>query len=130
MPLLWKQDFLQTKNTRKENKGRIIFKMEQKIQEMQILEQKLQNTLFQKQAFQMEFAETNSALEEIEKAKDEVFKIIGQLMIRSEKSKIKEELLEKKKILEIRTKVFEKQEISLTEQLDKLREELIKSAKK
>ncbi len=102
---------------------------EQKIQEMQILEQKLQNTLFQKQAFQMEFAETNSALEEIEKAKDDVFKIIGQLMIRSEKSKIKEELLEKRKILELRTKAFEKQEISLTEQLDKLREGLTKSAK-
>lgn len=104
--------------------------MEQKIQEMQILEQKLQNTLFQKQAFQMELAETNSALVEIEKAKDEVFKIIGQLMIRSEKSKIKEELLEKKKILELRTKAFEKQESSLSSQLEKLREELTKSAKK
>lgn len=103
---------------------------EQKIQEMQILEQKLQNTLFQKQAFQIELAETNSALVEIEKAKDDVFKIIGQLMIRSEKSKIKEELLEKRKILELRTKAFEKQEISLTEQLDKLREELTKSPKK
>jgi len=103
---------------------------EQKIQEMQILEQKLQNTLFQKQAFQMELVETNSALEEIEKAKDDVFKIIGQLMIRAEKSKIKEELLEKRKILELRIKAFEKQEHSLSEQLDKLRESVTKSMKK
>jgi prefoldin beta subunit len=100
---------------------------EKKIQEMQILEQRLQNSILQKQAFQMEQAETNSALKEIEKSGDEVFKIIGQLMIKSEKSKIKEELLNKQKILELRIKSFEKQENSLTEQLDKLRDELSQS---
>jgi len=103
---------------------------ENKIQEMQILEQKLQNCLLQKQAFQMEFAETDSALTEIEKSGDEVFKIIGQLMIKSEKSKIKEELSNKQKILEIRIKTLEKQELSLSQQMDKLREELTKSMKK
>ncbi len=101
-----------------------------KIQEMQILEQRLQNSLLQKQAFQMELAETASALKEIEKAGDEVFKIIGQLMIKSEKSKIKEELSNKQKILEIRLKSFEKQEDIFTNQLDKLREEITKSEKK
>ena len=54
----------------------------------------------------MELAETSSALKELEKAGDEVFKIIGQLMIKSEKGKIKEELLEKQKILEIKDKNF------------------------
>jgi prefoldin beta subunit len=103
---------------------------EQKIQEMQILEQKLQNSILQKQAFQMELAETNSALKEVEKSGDEVFKIIGQLMIRSEKGKIQEELLSKQKILELRIKTFEKQENSLTEQLDKLRDEITKSMNK
>jgi prefoldin beta subunit len=100
---------------------------EQKIQEMQILEQRLQNTILQKQAFQMELAETNSALDEMEKAGDEVFKIIGQLMIKSEKSKIKEELLSKQKILELRISSLEKQEIILSGQSEKLREELSKS---
>ena len=38
-----------------------------KIQEMQMLEQTLQNLLMQKQAFQMEFTETESALKEVEK---------------------------------------------------------------
>ncbi len=103
---------------------------EKKIQEMQILEQKLQNSLLQKQAFQIELTETNSALKEIEKAGDEVFKIIGQLMIKSEKSKIKEELSNKQKILELRIKSFEKQEASFSEQLDKIREEVTKSIKK
>ena len=97
---------------------------------MQILEQKLQNSILQKQAFQMELAETNSALREVEKSGDEVFKIIGQLMIKSEKEKIKEELLSKQKILELRIKALEKQENSLTGQLDRLRDEITKSMNK
>ncbi len=97
------------------------------IQEMQILEQRLQNSIFQKQAFQMELAETDSAIEELEKSGDEVFKIIGQLMIKSEKSKIRNELEDKKKILDLRIKSVEKQESSLTEQIEKLREKISSS---
>lgn len=100
---------------------------DKKIQEMQILEQNLQSLLLQKQAFQMELSETQSALKEIENSGEEVFKIIGQLMIKTDKSKIKQELSNKEKILNLRTKTIEKQEISLTEQLDKFREEVIKN---
>jgi prefoldin beta subunit len=95
---------------------------ENQIQEMQILEQRLQNSIFQKQAFQMELAETDSAILELEKAGDEVFKIIGQLMVKFEKSKMKDELHDKKKILDLRIKSLEKQESSLSEQVEKLRE--------
>ena len=105
-------------------------KNDKKIQEMNILEQNLQNTLFQKQAFELELDETTSALNEIEKSGDEVFKIIGQLMIKTEKSRIKDELLEKKKILDMRIKAFEKQENYLREKLDKIREEISSSLKK
>jgi prefoldin beta subunit len=103
---------------------------ENKLQELQILEQKLQNSMLQKQAFQMELAETNSSLKEVEKSGDEVFKIIGQLMIKSEKGKVQEELLSKQKILELRIKTFEKQEKILTEQVERIREELTKSVQK
>ena len=102
----------------------------QKIQEMQMLEQNLQNLLLQKQAFQMELSETESALQAIKDSGEEVFKIIGQLMVKTEKSKIKEELENKKKILELRTKTMETQENSFTEQLGKLREEIMKTMKK
>ena len=103
---------------------------EQKIQEMQILEQRLQNSLLQKQAFQMELAETDSAMKELEKSGEEVYKIIGQLMIKAEKGKIQEELSGKQRILELRIKTLEKQENSLSEQLGKLRDEITKSVKK
>ena len=101
-----------------------------KIQEMQILEQNIQNLLMQKQAFQMELSETKSALKEIENAKDDIFKIIGQLMIKADKNKVKEELSNKEKILGLRLSTIEKQEISLTEKLTSLREEVLKDVKK
>ena len=103
---------------------------ENKLQEMQFLEQSFQNLLFQKQAFQMELSETNSALKEIEKAGEEVFKIIGQLMIKTDKSKTQKELEDKKRMLDLRVKTLEKQEGSLSEKLEKLREEITKSIKK
>ena len=102
-------------------------KNDKKIQEMNIIEQNLQNILFQKQAFELEKDETLSALNEIEKSDDEVFKIIGQLMIKTEKSKIKKELEEKEKILDLRISAFEKQESYLKEKMDKIREELADS---
>ena len=99
---------------------------ENKIQEMQILEQNLQNILMQKQAFQMELSETESALIEINKSGDEVFKIIGQLMIKSDKSKILEELSDKEKILNLRLNSLEKQENSISKKLSEFRDEVMK----
>jgi len=98
---------------------------ESKIQELQMLEQGLQNTLMQKQAFQMELSEAQAALKELKNSGDEVFKIIGQLMIKSEKSKISEDLENKEKILKLRISTLEKQEISLTEKFEALRKEII-----
>ena len=100
------------------------------MEEMQIIEQKLQNLFLQKQSFQLEFSETQSALKEIENSGDEIFKIVGQLMIKSEKSKVKEELSNKEKILDLRIKSLEKQEGSFMEELGKLREEVMKTMKK
>jgi prefoldin beta subunit len=99
---------------------------EKRIQELQILDQNLQNMLLQKQAFQIELRETQAALKELEKSGDEVFKIIGQLMIKADKKTMKEELLNKEKIIELRIKSFEKQELALSEKLGELQREVLK----
>jgi prefoldin beta subunit len=99
----------------------------EKIQEMQIIEQNLQNILYQKQNFQIEASETKAALKEIEKSGDEVFKVIGNLMIKSEKDKIKNELSDKEKVLDMRLQSLEKQEKSLVERLEELRKEFVNS---
>ena len=100
------------------------------IEEMQMLEQQLNNLLMQKQSFQIEFSETQAALKEIETSGDEIFKIVGQLMIRTEKEKMKEELSNKEKIIDLRIKSLEKQESSFMEKLGELREKLMKTMKK
>ncbi len=102
---------------------------EKKMQEMQMMEQNLQNILLQKQAFQMELSETKAAFNEIQNSGDEVFKIIGQLMIKTEKKKINEELESKERLLDLRLKSLDKQESSLSDRLEKLRDEIIKDRK-
>jgi len=96
------------------------------IQEMQILEQNLQNILMQKQAFQMEFSETQASLKEIKESKGDVFKIVGQLMIKTEKDKMQEDLINKEKMIDLRIKTMEKQEATFSEELTKLRDKFLK----
>jgi prefoldin beta subunit len=98
------------------------------LQEMQMLDQNLHNILLQKQAFQMELSETKSALVEIEKS-NEIFKLVGELMIKTGKEKVREELLSKEKILNMRVKSIEKQEDSLAKRLEELRNKFSKFAK-
>ena len=100
---------------------------DESVQEIQFLEQGLQNILYQKQAFQMELSEAKEALKELENSRDEVYKVIGQIMIRSEKSKIKEEMLSKIKIFELRMKNLEKQEVALTDRIEKIRDDGLKA---
>ncbi len=102
----------------------------EKIQQIQFLEQNLQGIMMQKQSFQMEVNETLSALEEIEKSKEDVYKLIGQIMIKVSKEKIKEDLQNKEKLLGIKIKSLEEQEISLNSQLNKIKEEVLGSLKK
>jgi prefoldin beta subunit len=101
-----------------------------KIEEMQILEQNLQSLLYQKQAFQMELSETQSSIKEVEEAKDDVFKIVGQLMIKSDKKKVLDDLSNKEKLLELRIKSIEKQENSFLEKIEALKEEVLSKKEK
>jgi len=100
-----------------------------KIQEMQIMEQQLQNLLLQKQNFQIELNETINAEEEVKKTKGDVYKIVGQVMVKSAKKDIEVELSKKKEIIELRIKSIEKQEKFLSEQLSKNRDEILKKIK-
>jgi len=97
-----------------------------KIQQIQFMESNLQNLFMQKQAFQMELSESQSAIKEIENSEGDIFKIIGQLMIKTDKQKTKEELSNKERILELRIRTIEKQEDSLMEKLETLRKEVTK----
>jgi len=98
-----------------------------KIQDLQVYEQNLQSLLMQRQSMQVELNEISNALEELSKSGDEVYKILGGIMIKSEKKSLIGELQEKKKISEIRIQSIEKQEKSLEENSESLRAEIQKS---
>ena len=96
------------------------------IQELQLLEQNLQNFMLQKNAFTLEKNESENALEEMKKTDEDVYKIIGQVMIKSKKSAVEKELQHKKDIIELRIKSIEKQEDLIKSQLMKKRDEVMK----
>ena len=102
---------------------------QQKIQEIQILEQNMQGLLMQKQAFQLELNETENALSEISATKEDVFNFILQIMIKTDKKKLEQELTKKKELLTLRLNSIEKQEKEFSEHLEELRKEIMKSIK-
>jgi prefoldin beta subunit len=104
-------------------------KTKEKIQELQIYEHNLQNILMQKQAFQLELSETENALSEISETKDEIFKMVGQVMIKADKEKVKKELTKKQELLSLRLKSIEKQELEISRQLEELRDDVMKKIK-
>ncbi len=101
---------------------------QQKVANLQMMEQKLQNFLMQKQSFQGQVLELDNALHE-SKSSEEVYKIVGQIVVKSEKDKLVKELEDKKELIDKKMKEIEKQEEKLREEIMPLQEEVMKSLK-
>jgi prefoldin beta subunit len=102
---------------------------ENEIKELQMLEQNMQSILMQKQAFQSELGETENALQELNKSGDEIFKIVGNIMIKSSKSDIIKDLEQKKDLISLRLKSLDNQEKSLEKSSESLREKVLSKIK-
>jgi prefoldin beta subunit len=102
---------------------------EKNIAELQQLEQNLSTFLMQKQTFQTQLMEIENALNEIEKSKDKIYKIVGPLMIESNKVNMKKDLSEKKEMLDLRVKSIDKQETKIKERAESLQKEVMKELK-
>ena len=102
---------------------------QKKIQGLQMLEQGYQNIVFQKQSFQVEVNETNTALSEVEKSKSDVFRVLGQVMVKADKTSLKKELKEKSDLLNLRMKTVERQELQMREEIERLRSEIMDKVK-
>ena len=102
---------------------------EQKIGQLQMFEQSLQSFLGQKQQFQAQLVEIESALSELE-GTDKAYKIVGNIMVESDKNELKADLESKKEMLELRIRTMEKQEAQVREKTSKLQSEILKKIKK
>ena len=101
---------------------------EKKISQLQMMEQGMQSFLLQKQQFQAQLVEIESALKELEKAK-EAYKIVGNIMVSSDKDELENDLKKKKEIVELRIKTLEKQESQIKEKASAVQAEVIKELK-
>ena len=99
-----------------------------KINQLQLLQQNLQNILVQKQQFQQQLVEFDSALTEL-KTTPTAYKIIGKIMLAASKEDLIKDLQQKKEITEIRLKNFAKQEEQLQKNVDRLQQELVAGMK-
>ncbi len=102
--------------------------VQERLLRLQQLQQTLQTVLTQKQQLELELLEVDQALSELEKASDDVaiYKSIGSLLVKSEKTRVTTELNERKELANMRISVLGKQEERLRGQVKELNERLQK----
>jgi prefoldin beta subunit len=104
--------------------------VQERLLRLQQLQQTLQSILAQKQQVEMEKNELEQTLSELTKTADDavIYKAIGSLLVKSEKSKVTEDLNERKSLLETRSTVIARQEERIRSQVKeaqtKLQEDL------
>ena len=100
-----------------------------KINQLSMMEQNIQNFSMQKQQFQAQLMEIETAEKELKESK-EAFKIIGNIMVASDKEKMAKELADKKEVLKTRVESFEKQEEKIKQKAEIMQKEVLDSMKK
>jgi prefoldin beta subunit len=104
--------------------------VQERLLRLQQLQQTLQSVLAQKQQVEMEKTEVEQTVAELQKTADDavVYKAAGSLLIKAEKAKVTEELVERKELLNTRSTVLARQEERLRSQVKdaqtKLQEDL------
>ena len=98
------------------------------LEQLQMLQHNLQQLLVQKQQFQLQLNEIDSAAKELKDAK-QAYKIIGNVMLLSDKETLEKELNAKKDMFELRIKNIEAQENRLRNKSDELQKQVVKELK-
>ena len=104
--------------------------VQERLLRLQQLQQTLQSILAQKQQVDMEKTEVEQTMAELQKTADEavIYKAIGTLLVKAEKTKVNAELVERKELLDTRTTVLARQEERIRSQVKeaqtKLQEDL------
>lgn len=100
---------------------------QQLLNQAQLYQQQMQGILTQKETLNVQMVELSTALDELEKTKDQdVYKVSGPLLIKSKKTEVKKDLEEKKELIDVKLKTLEKSEEKIKKKLDDLREQLTK----
>jgi prefoldin beta subunit len=100
--------------------------VQERLVKMQRLQQTLQSILAQKQQVDVESLETEQALSELQKMTDDavVYKAMGTILVKTERTRMISELTERKDLLSTRVTVLQKQEERLRNQLKDIETQL------
>jgi prefoldin beta subunit len=100
--------------------------VQERLVKMQRLQQTLQSILAQKQQVEVESSETEQALGELQKMTDDavIYKAMGTILVKTERTKMITELNERKDLLSTRVTVLGKQEERLRNQLKDIETQL------
>ncbi|UCD95929.1 MAG: prefoldin subunit beta [Candidatus Bathyarchaeota archaeon] len=100
--------------------------VQERLLRLQQLQRNLQAVLTQKQQVELELTENDQALSELGTLMDNavIYKSIGSLLVKAEKTKVETELKERKDLLDTRVKVLAKQEERFRSQLSQLQTKL------
>ncbi|MCD6402778.1 MAG: prefoldin subunit beta [Candidatus Aenigmarchaeota archaeon] len=96
------------------------------LQQFQSYQQQLQTILLQKDNLKMQQLEIDAALDELEKAEGEGYKIVGPIMVKKPVDELKSELKDKRASIDLRIKTLEKTENRLTQKLQDIQTKLQK----
>ncbi len=104
--------------------------VQERLLRLQQLQQTLQSIMSQKQQVDMEKTEVEQTIAELQKTGEDavIYKAVGSLLVKAEKPKVTEELVERKELLDTRTTVLARQEERIRSQVKeaqtKLQEDL------
>ena len=100
--------------------------LQEQLAQMQQLQQTLQVVVSQRQQVEMELADTNKALEELEKiaADGVVYKSVGAILVKKDRASVVKDLTEQKELLNVRVSVLGKQETKTREKLKSIQQQL------
>ena len=106
--------------------GELPPQIQNQLAQLQQLQQQAQAVMTQKAQIEGLIRETEAALKELEKSSDDaiVYKSVGELLFKSEKPKLLEELKERKDMMDIRLKTMAKQEERIQGRFNQLQEQL------
>lgn len=100
------------------------------IVQLQNIQRQFQLISSQRQRFELEVMQMDSALDELKKASGKTYKAIGTLLIEDKPESIKEDLNKRKKDLKDRISTLKKQEERLKSKNDDLQAKVQKSLEK
>lgn len=98
--------------------------MSEHIQKLSIIEQNLNQIVSQKQQFNKQLLEIESAVSELNNV-DQAYHIVGSVMVKKNSNDLKKDLSEKKELIKVRLESLDKQERTLRDQAQDIQEKVM-----